>query len=43
VAKDDTLGRKIQDAGLTVKKRAPKINQAAFKDQLRNYHGDGQL
>jgi len=27
VAKDDTLGRKIQDAGLTVKKRAPKIRR----------------
>lgn len=26
VAKDDTLGRKIQDAGLTIKERAPKIN-----------------
>lgn len=26
VAKDDTLGRKIQDAGLIVKERAPKIN-----------------
>lgn len=24
LAKDDELGRKIQDAGLTVKKRAPK-------------------
>jgi len=24
LAKDDTLGRKIQDAGLIVKKRAPK-------------------
>jgi len=24
VAKDDVLGRKIQDAGLIVKKRAPK-------------------
>ncbi|MFK5958483.1 MAG: helix-turn-helix transcriptional regulator [Lutibacter sp.] len=26
VAKDDILGRKIQDAGLIVKKRAPKKN-----------------
>ena len=26
VAKDDTLGRKIQDAGLIIKERAPKIN-----------------
>jgi len=26
VAKDDTLGRKIQDAGLVIKERAPKIN-----------------
>jgi len=26
VAKDDTLGRKIQDAGLIIKGRAPKIN-----------------
>ncbi len=29
VAKDDTLGRKIQDAGLTIKERAPKINVRA--------------
>jgi len=27
VAKDDALGRKIQDARLTVKKRAPKKNK----------------
>ncbi len=29
VAKDDTLGRKIQDAGLIIKERAPKINVGA--------------
>jgi len=28
VAKDDELGRKIQDSELTVKKRAPKRDQA---------------
>ena len=26
VATDDILGRKLQDFGLTVKKRAPKLN-----------------
>jgi transcriptional regulator with XRE-family HTH domain len=29
VAKDDILGRKIQDAGLNIKERAPKINVRA--------------
>ena len=29
VAKDDILGRKLQDIGLTVKKRAPKINRTS--------------
>lgn len=29
VAKDDILGRKIQDAGLIIKERAPKINVRA--------------
>ena len=28
VATDDILGRKLQDFGLTVKKRAPKINKS---------------
>ena len=37
VAKDDTLGRKIQDAGLTIKERAPKINvKAKVKIEDRN-------
>ena len=27
LAKDDVLGRKIQDVGLVVKKRAPKENK----------------
>jgi len=28
VATDDILGRKLQDIGLTVRKRAPKINKS---------------
>jgi transcriptional regulator with XRE-family HTH domain len=28
IAKDDELGRKLQDAGLSVKARAPRINKA---------------
>jgi hypothetical protein len=26
IANDDKLGRKLQDAGLLVRKRAPKVN-----------------
>ncbi len=37
VAKDDILGRKIQDAGLIIKERAPKINlRANVKIEDRN-------
>ena len=37
VAKDDTLGRKIQDAGLIIKERAPKINvRTKAKTEDRN-------
>lgn len=32
VATDDILGRKLQDYGLTVKKRAPKLNQKHSKN-----------
>jgi len=33
VATDDILGRKLQDFGLVVKKRAPKINQKNSKNK----------
>jgi transcriptional regulator with XRE-family HTH domain len=35
VANDDILGRKLQDAGLIVRKRAPKVNL------LKNTDGNG--
>lgn len=33
IARDDELGRKLQDAGLTVKARAPKIKRVATKEK----------
>lgn len=34
VAKDDVLGRKLQDAGLPTKARAPRIKRGQSLDQL---------
>ncbi|TAK77701.1 MAG: transcriptional regulator [Gammaproteobacteria bacterium] len=34
VAKDDELGRKLQDAGLSIKARAPRINRLLKKQEV---------
>lgn len=36
IAKDDELGRKLQDAGLPIKARAPKINKRSIKTIKKN-------
>lgn len=37
IAKDDELGRKLQDAGLPIKARAPKIKRIAKSTKKKNH------